>query len=54
MGQLLFLASRLRFDVRAPAMPRIPSGQVAGHVYHVLNRGNGGAMVSHACRMVEP
>ncbi|MDH5668630.1 MAG: transposase [Nitrospira sp.] len=28
-------------------MPRIPRGQVAGHAYHVLNRGNGGAPVFH-------
>jgi hypothetical protein len=28
-------------------MPRIPRGQVSGHVYHVLNRGNGGAIVFH-------
>ena len=28
-------------------MPRIPRGQVAGHAYHVLNRGNGGAVVFH-------
>ena len=26
-------------------MPRIPRGQLAGHAYHVLNRGNGGAVV---------
>jgi len=26
-------------------MPRIPRGQVAGHAYHVLNRGNGGTTV---------
>jgi putative transposase len=28
-------------------MPRIPRGQIGGHVYHVLNRGNGGAVVFH-------
>ena len=28
-------------------MPRIPRGQVGGHAYHVLNRGNGGAAVFH-------
>ena len=28
-------------------MPRIPRGQRAGHAYHVLNRGNGGAIVFH-------
>jgi putative transposase len=28
-------------------MPRIPRGQVDGHAYHVLNRGNGGATVFH-------
>jgi putative transposase len=28
-------------------MPRIPRGQVAGHAYHVLIRGNGGAAVFH-------
>jgi putative transposase len=28
-------------------MPRIPRGQLAGHAYHVLNRGNGGAVVFH-------
>ncbi|MDH5253901.1 MAG: transposase [Nitrospira sp.] len=28
-------------------MPRIPRGQAAGHAYHVLNRGNGGATVFH-------
>jgi putative transposase len=26
-------------------MLRIPRGQVTGHAYHVLNRGNGGATV---------
>lgn len=29
-------------------MPRIPRGQLAGHAFHVLNRGNGGATVFHA------
>ena len=28
-------------------MLRIPRGQVAGQAYHVLNRGNSGATVSH-------
>ena len=28
-------------------MPRIPRGQLAGHAYHVLNRGNGGVVVFH-------
>lgn len=28
-------------------MPRTPWGQVAGHAYHLLNRGNGGATVFH-------
>jgi putative transposase len=28
-------------------MPRIPRGYIAGHVYHVLNRGNGGTTVFH-------
>jgi putative transposase len=28
-------------------MPRIPRGQVGGHAYHVLNRGNGGATIFH-------
>ena len=28
-------------------MPRIPRGQLAGQAYHVLNRGNGGAVVFH-------
>jgi len=28
-------------------MSRIPRGQVAGHASHVLNRGNGGAVVFH-------
>lgn len=27
------------------AMPRIPRGQIGGHAYHVLNRGNNGATV---------
>lgn len=31
----------------SPSMPRIPRGQVAGHVCHVLNRGNGGVVVFH-------
>jgi hypothetical protein len=50
-GKATFLTSRsrLRLGVRAPAMPLIPRGQVARHAYHVLNRGNGGAMVFHAC-----
>ena len=29
------------------AMPRIPRGDSAGHAYHVLNRGNGGAAIFH-------
>lgn len=28
-------------------MPRIPHGQLAGHAYNMLNRGNGGATVFH-------
>ena len=28
-------------------MPRIPRGHLAGHAFHVLNRGNGGATVFH-------
>lgn len=28
-------------------MPRIPRGQVAGHAYHILNRGNSGVTVFH-------
>lgn len=28
-------------------MPRIPRGHRAGHAYHILNRGNGGATVFH-------
>jgi putative transposase len=28
-------------------MPRIPRGEIAGHAYHVLNRGNGGATIFH-------
>lgn len=28
-------------------MPRIPRGQIAGHAYHVLNRGNARATVFH-------
>ena len=28
-------------------MPRIPRGQLAGHAYHVLNRGTGGAVIFH-------
>lgn len=28
-------------------MPRIPRGQVAGHAYHILNRGDGGVTVFH-------
>jgi hypothetical protein len=28
-------------------MPRIPRGQQAGFVYHVINRGNGRATVFH-------
>lgn len=31
----------------AGSMPHIPRGQVAGHAYHVMNRGNGGATVFH-------
>ncbi|MFO0778556.1 MAG: transposase [Nitrospira sp.] len=29
-------------------MPRIPRGHLAGHAFHVLNRGNGGSTVFHA------
>ena len=28
-------------------MPRIPRGQVAGYAYHIINRGNRGAVVFH-------
>jgi putative transposase len=28
-------------------MPRIPRGQLAGHAYHILNRGNDSAVVFH-------
>jgi hypothetical protein len=28
-------------------MPRIPRGQQAGFVYHVINRGNGRATIIH-------
>ena len=42
-----FLPSDSRVAYRAAPMPRIPRGQVAGHAYHVLNRGNGGATVFH-------
>ena len=31
-------------------MPRIPRGHLAGHAFHVLNRGNGGATVFHKDR----
>ena len=40
-----FLSRPLR--ILAP-MPRIPRGHLAGHAFHVLNRGNGGATVFHA------
>jgi len=33
--------------VLCAAMPRIPRGQIGGHTYHILNRGNGGATVFH-------
>jgi putative transposase len=33
--------------VLCAAMPRIPRGQVGGHAYHILNRGNGGVTVFH-------
>jgi hypothetical protein len=33
--------------VTVTPMPRILRGQVAGHAYHVLNRGNGGAVIFH-------
>lgn len=42
---VLRLGSRLTY--RAAAMPRILRGQVAGHAYHVLNRGSSGAAVFH-------
>jgi hypothetical protein len=45
--RLLFLASKMLVRVLCAAMPRIPRGQVGGHAYHVLNRGNGGATVFH-------
>lgn len=28
-------------------MPRIPRGQLAGHAYHVLDRGNDEAVIYH-------
>ena len=31
-------------------MPRIPRGQIGGHAYHVLNRGNAGALIFHKDR----
>jgi hypothetical protein len=41
------LASLPSFLLSCPVMPRIPRGQLAGHAYHVLNRGNGGAAIFH-------
>lgn len=42
MGQATFpLHSHQLGPYAQLAMPRIPRGQVAGHAYHVLNRGNG-------------
>jgi putative transposase len=41
------LAKHSIFSYAVALMPRIPRGQVAGHAYHVLNRGNGGATVFH-------
>ena len=38
---------RRRLHDRPPAMPRIPRGQQAGFVYHVINRGNGRATIFH-------
>src|SRR2546425_12777350 len=29
-------------------MPRIPRGEIGSHVYHILNRGNGGRVIFHA------
>jgi len=36
-----------RLSYRPDPMPRLPRGQVAGHAYHVLNRGNGEAIAFH-------
>lgn len=41
---LVFSVSLL---VSSSPIPRIPRGQLAGHAYHVLNRGHGGAVVFH-------
>ena len=34
-------------------MPRIPRGQLAGDAYHVLNRGNGVAVIFHGVAGLE-
>ena len=49
MESLLFPGAIARGGVidPAPAMPRIPRGQQAGFVYHVINRGNGRATIFH-------
>jgi putative transposase len=47
-GQATFLLPPCPFfSYAVPFMPRIPRGQLAGHAYHILNRGNGGAIVFH-------
>lgn len=45
--RLLYLATQLLVRIPYLTMPRIPRGQVTGHAYHILNRGNGGVTVFH-------
>jgi putative transposase len=42
-----FLARHSAHPLLSRLMPRIPRGQLAGHAYHVLNRGNDGAVIFH-------
>lgn len=45
-----YLPARPSFPYAVILMPRIPRGQLTGHAYHVLNRGNGGTTVFHKDR----
>ncbi len=42
-----YFSLQSRYPFGYQPMPRIPRGQVGGHAYHVLNRGNGGVTIFH-------
>jgi hypothetical protein len=53
MDRLRFRCIAAPLSVPYDPMPRVPRGQIAGDAYHVLNRGNGGAVIFHGVAGLE-